>query len=208
MISEVPPFSPSRGWLERRMSESMAAIHLAEPTSHWKFEVVSTSYFPFRVYASAVRGTGPNADEALVVALECHRPGGPNGAMVELQADISKPDGTVLSESPKYEIPLGASANQIPQGPEANSVGANSTVVAGHRFSAALWSLFTWLEHQTSLIERILSRAAGEEFDPRLDARDRLSDHASRLRHELSGKRRPTSAELLRRARSQGYRAA
>lgn len=154
----------SRLGLERRVKYRVANVALSDPTIHWKYEVHSTPYFPFRAYASAVRGVGPNADEALVVALECYRPGGEDGSLFELQADISRQDGTILSESPKYEISLAAPADQTSKGIGPTPAERDSSGIASRRKSATIRSLYQWLEHQTPLIGKMLSNPNEEEL--------------------------------------------
>src|SRR5690349_19021908 len=111
MIEGISASGTTKSELEQEMRNLVARIGPDPPGIHWEYEVYGTDFFPIRAYASAISGTGPDAEETLVVGLQCHRPGGPAGPQLFLYADICTEDGTVIAESPKYEIALPPAVN-------------------------------------------------------------------------------------------------
>jgi hypothetical protein len=98
---------------------------------------------------------GPDASEAVVLSLQCHRPGGTAGRRLVLSADVSREDGTVLAQSPAYEIHLTSeqlAAHVATQEPEPVSQSLIASTV-----NSNLSQVEQWLKERASLIERDLS---------------------------------------------------
>lgn len=119
----------------------------------WRYSAYSNERFPLRAYASALRGSGPDADEILVIVVTWRNARNGKGDRLIIAADILDEDGVILAESPRFEVPL----------PD-ESAALNSS----HRVfpdltdqvRGAMLKITTWLDSQTSTIQDALSRAA------------------------------------------------
>jgi hypothetical protein len=140
----------------RRPAESVA---LSNFSIHWEYDAYRSEFFPFRAYASAVRGTGPEADEILIISLQCHRPEGTRGEKLVLYADVSREDGSVLAESPIQDIALSPREPESPNGIPRHVVDRHGAAHLDLRIGEAITALDTWLERQVSVIEKELSRS-------------------------------------------------
>jgi hypothetical protein len=147
----------------RRLANSVA---LSDSNIHWEYDAYHNEFFPFRAYASAVRGAGVEAEEVLIISVQCHRPGG-EGEKLVLYADMSREDGSVLAESPVQEIALSPREPESPSGIPRHDVGRDSDAQLDLRIGEAITALDTWLERQVPLIEKELSPSgAGDRALP------------------------------------------
>lgn len=69
---------------------------------HWQYSAYSNERFPLRAYASALRGSGPDANEILVIAVTWRSPQDGKGERLIMGADILDGDGVILTESPRF----------------------------------------------------------------------------------------------------------
>jgi hypothetical protein len=123
------------------MENVVAELRPSHPSLHWHYDVHATEFFPFTASASAVRGSGPDAIEMLVLSIQCHRPEGERGKELVLYADVTREDGTVVAESPRREIMLGREN-------------------LNRAIASTVNNLEGWLKEQAPLIEQELSMAS------------------------------------------------
>jgi hypothetical protein len=73
---------------------------------HWRYDLLSSRRFPAQYYAVALRGFGPDAEEVLVIAIECFDQDEGRSERLVVSASITQEDGAVLAEAPKVEIEM------------------------------------------------------------------------------------------------------
>ena len=116
------------------------------PAVQWRYSAYSNEHFPLRAYASALRGSGPDADEALVIAVTWRNPQDGKGDRLVVGASILDEDGVVLAESPRFEIP-------VPD--ESVVLGFSGRVIQDvtNEVRAAMLNVGQWLDSQTATIQ-------------------------------------------------------
>jgi hypothetical protein len=143
------------------MQNVVAELQPSYPDLHWYYDVHATEFFPFTASASAVRGSGPDAIETLVLSIQCHRPEGERGKELVLYADITREDGSVLAESPRREITERDRALDFPQTTPEGLSGRDREMLDREHLNQAITSavnhLERWLKEQSPLIEQELS---------------------------------------------------
>ncbi|MGI8825191.1 MAG: hypothetical protein ACR2JC_06035 [Chloroflexota bacterium] len=124
----------------------------AQSDVRWCYNLSSSKYFPFRYYASAVRGAGPDADEVLVISIECFDSHDEKRELLIISADITGEDGVLLAESPKIEIgvPPESAVQRDPDGIIAR---------VKEQIESATEVIVHWIDSQRATIERALAPA-------------------------------------------------
>lgn len=116
---------------------------------HWRYDLLGSARFPVQYYAVALRGSGPDAEEALVIAIECFDSINGEQERLVVSASITQEGGVVLAEGPEIEIPLPAVAILL-EHPE-------RLVNIIEAVQAAFDEMVDWVNSQRSTIERALA---------------------------------------------------
>lgn len=91
---------------KKRVQNIVEHIAKGGTTVRWRYSAHSNERFPLRLYASARRGKGLEAHDALVIAVELFNPADDWGDRLIVSADIMDEEGVILQQSPRYEVPL------------------------------------------------------------------------------------------------------
>jgi hypothetical protein len=119
---------------------------------HWQYSLLSNRRFPFRFSASAMRGSGPEAEEVLVVALECFDASDATGQRLLVSADITGEEGLILAEGPRRAVEL-PSEDVLMSDPQGWMQALTKQVLEAADHDVR------WLEEQGPLIEGALVRS-------------------------------------------------
>lgn len=131
----------------KRVTQGLAR---AQQDLHWRYDVLSSRRFPIQYYAVALRGSGPDADEVLVIGIECFESS--DGYLV-VSAMITGEDGVILAESPTTKIKM----------PSEAAIARNSESVVRRTVSdlqSAFDSKVDWANAQQGVIRDALQRAS------------------------------------------------
>jgi hypothetical protein len=115
----------------------------------WRYDLLSSRRFPVQYYAVALRGAGPDADEVLVIGIECFEA---DDGHLNISATVTGKDGLVLIEGPSTEIDMPAEAVLMCNPEEAMQ---RTTLQIQRAFN----SLVDWVNAQQPLIQEALARA-------------------------------------------------
>jgi hypothetical protein len=135
---------------EKEHIQDLVEQILGAPSAPWRYSAYSNERFPFRAYASALRGTGPSADEAVVIAVAWQYPDDDKGDHLIVSADILDGEGAVLAEGPRYEVPLPPQA-VVPTEPD-GEIGA-----VREQVHVAMQKIGEWLRGEASAIREALA---------------------------------------------------
>ncbi|HZU11446.1 MAG TPA: hypothetical protein VFB58_01285 [Chloroflexota bacterium] len=138
MIETIGSSGITEGSLRAILEGVVTHLRFISPDIHWHYDVSGSESFPFWAYASAVRGSGPSADEVLVLSLQCRRETTGAAGVVDLYAEVLRDDGMILAEGPHFEVALNEPR-------------------AGYAVDADVAQLASWLEDQSPVIEQALS---------------------------------------------------
>jgi hypothetical protein len=135
---------------KKYVQDIVESIAGAPSTVHWRYSAYSNERFPLRAFASALRGSGPDADEVLVVAVTWRNPDDDKGDRLVVGADILDGDGLILAESPRFEVTIPdefvvrSDSRRVPPGDADQLRGAMQTVGE-------------WLDSQKPIIQEALA---------------------------------------------------
>lgn len=115
----------------------------------WEYDWYSSPRFPFRIYASAFKNRGSDADAALVITVECFLPdnGAPDRLIVS--ADITGEDGFIIAASPKMEIHVPPLGDLL--------LSRDGTGPTAHELVTAVDVLSSWLATQVPEVRNTLA---------------------------------------------------
>lgn len=116
---------------------------------HWRYDLLSSRHFPVQYYAVALRGFGPDAVEALVIAIECFDQGDGHHERLVVSASISQEDGAVVAQAPQIEI-------EMPS-PVLFLIDPEWIVRTKKKVQAAFDQMVDWVNEQRATIERALT---------------------------------------------------
>jgi hypothetical protein len=134
----------------KRVQDIVENIVGAPSTVHWRYSAYSNERFPLRAYSSALRGSGPDADEVLVVAVAWRNPGDGKGDRLVVGADTLDGDGVILAESPRFEV-------TIPDGTVALSESHQTPPGDADELRSAMQRVREWLDSQIRIIQEALA---------------------------------------------------
>lgn len=133
-----------------RVQETVERIARSRPAISWRYSAHSNERFPLRLYASARRGAGAEAPDALVIAVELFNPVDDLGERLIASADIMDEEGVILRQSPRYEVPIPSEA-RILTNPEIEIAGVALQV------SAVMKKIDDWLDSRAPVIQAVLA---------------------------------------------------
>lgn len=119
----------------------------------WRYSAYSNERFPLRANASALLGSGPDADEVLVIAVTWRNDRGGSGDRLVIGADILDGDSAILPESPRFEVALPGEL-MMPSSPHCVLPDVTDQV------RAAMLKIGEWLDSQRETIQEAVVRAA------------------------------------------------
>ena len=131
----------------KRLTQDLDSSHT---DLHWRYDLVSSRHFPVQYYAVALRGFGPDAEEALVIAIECFDHDDGNHERLVVSASISQEDGAVLAQAPQIEI-------EMPS-PVLFLIDPEWIVRTRIKVQAAFDQMVDWVNEQRATIERTLAQ--------------------------------------------------
>jgi hypothetical protein len=120
---------------------------LGQTPVHWRYSAYSNEHFPFRACASTVRGTDPDGDEAVVIAIAWQNPKDGGEDRLIVSADILDGEGAILAEGPRYEVPTPAEALVLKE----------PSAAATQQVHAAMQKIGEWLRGEASTICQALA---------------------------------------------------
>jgi hypothetical protein len=116
---------------------------------HWHYDLLNSRRFPVQYYATALRGSGPDADEVLVIGIECFES---DAGPLIVTARITGEEGVILAEGPSIEIDM----------PSQSALLADPDKVV-REITAQIQAAFArgvdWVNTQRATIERALEEA-------------------------------------------------
>lgn len=135
----------------RRLQEALGGLISAHPSTHWRSDLSTSNRFPFQYYVTGMSEPGPDADEVLVISVECFDPHDGTGEHLVVSADITGEEGLLLAESPRTVI-------DVP--PEAVVLHDPENVTAGItvQIQDATDGIAQWIDNQNVLVERALGQ--------------------------------------------------
>lgn len=113
---------------------------------HWRYDLLSNRHFPVQYYAVALRGSGPGAEETLLIAIECFDE---NDERLIVSASIAIGDGAIVAEAPQMEIERPPSTVLLSK-PEL-------IVAITERVQVAFDRMVDWVNQQGAVIQRALA---------------------------------------------------
>ena len=137
----------------RQIREMVEGIAGALPAVQWRYSAYSSERFPLRAYASALRGSGPEADEVLVIEVIWQSSRDEQGDRLLMSAGILDEDGVILAESSAFEVP-------IPEGSAVRSSPERALQDVTQQVRVAMLKVRDWLTGQTETIRQALIGAA------------------------------------------------
>lgn len=121
---------------------------------HWRYDLLSSQFSPVQYYAVALRGTGADAEEILVIAIECSLYKDERSPFLGISASITDGDGAVLAEatneSTRIDIP---SPDYLHDHPE-------RWMLIAKAVQRIFDQMVDWVNRQSNLIERVLRQEA------------------------------------------------
>jgi hypothetical protein len=115
---------------------------------HWRYDLVSSRRFPVQYYATALRGSGPDADEILTIGIECFE--SDNGHLI-VSGMITGEDGVIIAQGPSTEIDI-PSESAIERNP------SDTIDITIGEIQGAFDSLVSWVDAQRQVIGDALAR--------------------------------------------------
>jgi hypothetical protein len=118
---------------------------------HWRYDLLDTPSSPAQYYAVALRGSGPDAEEVLVIAIECFMAKDNHGYRLVVSATITDGDGALLAEAecPAVKVPAPGYLQEHPE----RAMELAKSVQADFDY------MVDWVNEQSDLIDRVLRQA-------------------------------------------------
>jgi len=135
---------------KKRVQGIVEHIAGARPAVRWRYSAHSNERFPLRLYASARRGKGADAHDALVIAVELFNPADDQGDRLIVSADIMDEEGIIITQSPRYEIPIPPDSLVL-ENPE------KEIATVTRQVRAAMKKIDQWLGSQAPTIQAALA---------------------------------------------------
>lgn len=117
----------------------------------WRYDLLDSQFSPAQYYAVALRGSGADAEELLVIAIECFVRKNEGGPFLVVSGSITTADGALLAEADDSVIPI-SSAEELHRHPD-------RAVAIAKEVQAAFDEKVDWVNEQRVLIDRILQQA-------------------------------------------------
>lgn len=133
---------PQRGLSTERVKKVTESLGKAKDL-HWRYDLVSSRRFPVQYYATALRGSGADADEIVVIGIECFES---DTGHLTVSASITGEDGVILAESSATEIEFPSELQE--------AMGTTT-----RQIQEAFDSLVTWVHARQDVIQTALAQA-------------------------------------------------
>jgi len=118
----------------------------------WRYDLLNSQFSPAQYYAVALRGTGPDAEEILVIAIECSLYRDERGPLLGISATITDGDGAILAEAENE-----STAIRIPSGEYLQNHPERAMEIA-KAIQGVFDLMVDWVNGQAGLIDRVLQQ--------------------------------------------------
>lgn len=139
--------------MTRRLHEALEGLISANPNACWRSDLSTSNRFPFQYYVTAMSEPGPDADQVLVIAVECFDFHDETGERLIVSADITGEDGLLLSESPRAVVNVPAERIVL-RNPEE----ALTTII--EQIQRATDGIAEWIASQNPIVRQALAPEA------------------------------------------------
>lgn len=119
---------------------------------HWRYDLLESEFSPAQYYAVALRGTGADAEEILIIAIECSLTSGERGWFLVVSATITDGDGAILAENESTSMRI-PSAEYLQDHPE-------KAMSIAHTVQGVFDRMVDWVNGQADLIDRVMRQGA------------------------------------------------
>lgn len=119
---------------------------------HWRYDLLNSQFSPAQYYAVALRGTGAEAEQILVIAIECSLHRDERGSFLVVSASITDGNGAILAEAESTAIKM-PSSNYLRNHP-------GRTVDIARDVKGVFDQMVDWVSGKADLIDRALQQGA------------------------------------------------